>query len=245
MVKRKVPHAKQQSRAPKNQAGRKELRKLATEYDALNLVERGERLKAIKKNLKCSARALAEALGVDPGTVRRDLRIAELPAKERSGIARGASAVPFLRSKQNRRERPEVDRDRQGKTESPRDSSAVKSAPNSDPQPGSDASILAVQNQIKVLIDSVRESAERISTLEKSEKNTVRDRTLLADLQKKVEALSDKAVGDVANIERNQTSVHDERRAAQQRAQDYDNRRKRLEESCREDLSLRRSMSLP
>ncbi len=80
-----------------------ELRQL---WPTLNHFERGKRLIELS-NAGVSKRGLGRSLGVDDGTVRRDIEIALLPEAEQQAIVNGTSATAILS-----RVRQEKDRER-------------------------------------------------------------------------------------------------------------------------------------
>lgn len=69
---------------------------LRTDWNALSSVQRGFRLKQLKA-AGCTNRGLAVDLDCTEGLVRRDLKIAELPASQLRAIEAGANPAPFLK----------------------------------------------------------------------------------------------------------------------------------------------------
>jgi len=211
MTKHAVSHAKQHQRALENPTTRKLLKELIAEWDHLNLVQRGERLKALKK-LRCTDHGLAKALRQDPRTISRDLRIADLPAEQRAKIARGASAAQFLRQKKLKQ-----------RIHGERGNLADKNRP----KPGADAKILPLQNEIAPLITSVRQLEERVSTVE----NKMAHASLPGQAQV---SSSDQPVGVPANVEGSQPTLQELIRALQNQKMDaLDDHWKKLKETCR------------
>jgi hypothetical protein len=158
MAKHSVSHAKQHENAVKEPATRKLLTELIAEWGELNLVERGDCLKELTENRGCTIRGLAKALNVDPGIIRRDICIAELPAQQRARIAKGASAAHFLRRQRDVHEHAKDDLCRQPGTKNSRMSTIGNLAHGYRPKRGTENTALRLQHRIEAL-------EERISTL--------------------------------------------------------------------------------
>lgn len=81
---------------------------LARRWSRLNLVERGEELEKLIA-LGFSRRALGTALGWAEGTIRRNLKLAHLPAATRNAIAVGHSAKEVLSAERRGEPLPAID----------------------------------------------------------------------------------------------------------------------------------------
>jgi hypothetical protein len=166
MTKHSASHAKQHENAVKDQDTAELLKKLAADWEELDLVERGDRLKVLKGR-GCTDHGLGKALHVDPKTISRNLRIAQLPAEQRARIAQGESATPFLRAQKNLQERPEVARGGQPKTRNPHKPDVGKLIQESRPQPG----LAAKQDRVEPLINEVQNLKKRLSAVEASQES--------------------------------------------------------------------------
>lgn len=76
---------------------RDQLESLQRDWASLNLVQRGERLIPLRV-AGCTARGLADDLGVDDGTIRRDIKIARLPVSQRQPIDAAANPKLYLQA---------------------------------------------------------------------------------------------------------------------------------------------------
>ncbi len=88
MSKHLISHAKQQKEALTNTEARHLLDELAAQWPSLNHIQRGERLKVLR-DLHCTNRGIAYAVGRTEGTIRRDLDIEELPPRQRTATEHG------------------------------------------------------------------------------------------------------------------------------------------------------------
>ncbi len=93
-------HRKQHPQALENIQVREALTKLKKEWVLLDHVQRGDALKSLLL-AGCTKRGLASDLGVDEGTIRRDLKIADLSEKDRAAIESGANPDHYLRDQRN------------------------------------------------------------------------------------------------------------------------------------------------
>lgn len=191
------------------------LEELKTEWNNLDLVERGYRLQMFKA-FGCSNRELGRALEVDHKIISRDLRIAELPEDQRAQIAQGASAAPFLHPRRDQQKPAKLDASRQDETTNPTDSGVVEPIGQCQPDAGPERNIPALES----LSNSVRQLEERISTLEISQANIVRGIEHLVDVQT--------LLGNI----RRQRSQDEVRAAEEKKTNDFNDHWNELEKCC-------------
>ena len=104
MAEHSVSHAKAQMHALEDHNTLTKLEKLRHEWPTLSNIERGERLKELRK-LGCTGRGMAVVLACDEGTVRRYIDMAELPPEDRKSIEEGANPQALLRHQSDLQER--------------------------------------------------------------------------------------------------------------------------------------------
>ncbi len=167
--------AKQHEDPLEDPVTRKLVKKLTADWNDLDFVERGVRLKALNKR-GCNDHELGRALkvdhktGVDHKTISRYRRIAELPEEQRAQIAQGASAAPFLKAQKNLQGRAEAAPRHQQKATVPSSSGTGKLIQESRPEPR----LSATQSPIAPLINTVQQLEKRISTIEASQESILR-----------------------------------------------------------------------
>jgi hypothetical protein len=92
---RHLSHRKRHLAATAKPAVREQLERLRTDWPELSHMQRGDRLIQLQVE-GCTVRGLADDLGVDDGTVRRDMKVARLPESYRKPIDAGASPKAYL-----------------------------------------------------------------------------------------------------------------------------------------------------
>ena len=98
---RRASHRKSHLAALSNPGVRDQMESLRTDWPDFSHVQRGDRLIQLL-DAGCTVRGLANDLGVDEGTVRRDIKIARLSEAERERINAGASPKGFLGARRAR-----------------------------------------------------------------------------------------------------------------------------------------------
>ncbi|HEX7422683.1 MAG TPA: hypothetical protein VF311_02175 [Terriglobales bacterium] len=79
---------------------------LKKSFDSLDPVDRAEYVSQICRPEKRLIRALADALDVDPGTIRRDLEVDKLSAEQKAEIRSGKSVTEVLEAGKDKTTRP-------------------------------------------------------------------------------------------------------------------------------------------
>ena len=162
----------QHERALEDPKTRALLDKLVAEWGDLDLVERGVRLEPLKK-AGCSDHGLGKALNADPKTISRCRHIAELPAEQRAQIARGTSAVSFLRAQQNLQKCAEATRSDPREAKNSHAPNAGKLTVESRPDPAVDAKLQALQRQIEPIVNPLKQLIHAQSLLAGNDGNCV------------------------------------------------------------------------
>jgi hypothetical protein len=91
------------ARIKRNSSVKRRISELRSDWDALDPITRGERLRKLIA-LGCSGRGLAEELRVSPTNIRFHLDLAEITPTEKLAVKAGASAKQAFETLQQRRE---------------------------------------------------------------------------------------------------------------------------------------------